>query len=102
MYLSSGAGIAQPGNWDWTKQPWLPLPGSGGSAPTRTEDEIIDDELKHGLSVGQLTDKIFGNRHPESRGCSLPRSCQELRDLQREWARIRAKIERRKRSLSKL
>ena len=102
MYLLSGDGIAQPWNWDWTKQPWLPLPGSGGSAPTRTEDEIIDDELKHGLSVGQLTDKIFGNRHPEFRGCSLPRSCQELRELQREWARIHAKIEGRKKNLPKL
>jgi hypothetical protein len=57
-----------------------------------TEDELIDDEIKRGTNVNDLTNKIFWDRHPEFRGCRLPRSCQELEQLQREWALIRAKV----------
>jgi hypothetical protein len=57
-----------------------------------TEDEVIDDEIKRGTSVNDLANKVFWNRHPELRDCRLPRSCQELEQLQREWALIRAKV----------
>ncbi len=95
MYLFNRNGLAQ---WwkDWpVPQPWSPIwPGGGGR--TATEDELIDDEIKHGLSVDQVTDKVLWNRHPEFRGCRLPRSCQELAQLRREWASIRAKVEAKK------
>jgi hypothetical protein len=57
-----------------------------------TEDERIDDEIKRGTSVNDLTNKVFWDRHPGLRGCRLPRSCRELEQLQREWALIRAKV----------
>lgn len=63
-----------------------------GGGRSKTEDEIIDDETKRGTIVDDFANKIFGNRHPELRDCRLPRSCQELEKLQREWARIRAKV----------
>ena len=64
--------------WRWGRSP--------------TEDEVIDDEIRRGTSVNDLTNKIFWNRHPEFRDCRLPRSCQELEQLQREWALIQGKV----------
>ena len=92
--MLNGDGLGQWWRKDWTGPPWGPIwPGGGGRSVT--EDELIDDEIKHGLSVDQVTDKVLWNRHPEFRDCRLPRSCQELTQLQREWARIRVKIETR-------
>lgn len=90
MYLRSEDGLAQPERWFDPRWFQLPLPGS---AKEPTEDELIDEQMKPGYTVGQITDKVFGILHPEFRGCSLPRSCQELVRLQREWTRLRAKVE---------
>jgi hypothetical protein len=64
-----------------------------GQPPLRvTEDTLIDDELKRGTSVNELVNKVFWQRHPEFRGCRLPASCNELKQLQEEWKRIHAKV----------
>ena|SRR5262245_54179687 len=90
MYLLNDEGLAQwPWKDDWPAPPII-LPWGGGRS--LTEDEIIDDEIKRGASVNDVTNRVFGNRHPELRDCRLPRSCQELERLQREWAQIRAKV----------
>ena len=96
MYLLNEDALAQWRPRDWTvPQPWTPIWPWGGARGV-TEDELIDDEIKQGTSVNDLTDKVLWNRHPELRGCRLPRSCQELEQLQREWALIRAKVETKK------
>ena len=92
MYLLSDDGVSE---WsrDWDKNwPLRPLifPGGGGAAPT--EDEVIADEIRRGTSVNDLTNKLFWSRHPEFRDCRLPRSCQELEQLQREWSLIQGKV----------
>ena len=90
MYLLNEDGLAQfwPREGHWPVPPiW---PGAGGPAPT--EEEIIEKEIKRGTSVNDLTNEIFWDRHPEFRDCRLPRSCQVLEQLQREWALIRAKV----------
>jgi hypothetical protein len=92
MYLLSDDGVSE---WsrDWDKNwPLGPLifPGGGGAAPT--EDEVIVDEIRQGTSVNDLTNKLFWSRHPEFRDCRLPRSCQELEQLQREWSLIHGKV----------
>jgi hypothetical protein len=99
MYLLSEDGLAQ---WPRGKKLdvppiWVPWGGGKSKLPERgerslTEDELIDDEIKRGASVNDLTNRVFSNRHPELRDCRLPRSCQELERLQREWALIRAKV----------
>ena len=94
MYLLNEDGLAQwPGEKNWPVPPII-WPGGGGRS--MTEDEFIDDEIKRGASVDNLTDKVFQDRHPELRGCRLPRSCQELERLQREWRLIRAQVATRK------
>ena len=92
MYLLNEDGLAEwwrgrDENWPF---PPIILPSGGGTIPT--EDEVIDDEIRRGTSVNDLTNKIFWTRHPEYRDCRLPRSCQELEQLQREWTLIRAKV----------
>jgi hypothetical protein len=91
MYLLSDDGVSE---WsrEWDRWPLGPLifPGGGGAAPT--EDEVIDNEIKRGTSVNDLTNKLFWDRHPEFRDCRLPRSCQELEQLQREWSLIQGKV----------
>jgi hypothetical protein len=74
-------------NWPF---PPIIIPGGGGPPPT--EDEVIADEIKRGTSVNDLTNKLFWSRHPEFRDCRLPRSCQELEQLQREWSLINGKV----------
>ena len=91
MYFLNEEGLAQ---WprrgeDWTLPPII-WPGGGGRNPT--EDEVIDDEIRRGTSINDLTNKVFWNRHPEFRDCRLPRSCRELEQLQREWALIQGKV----------
>lgn len=95
VYFLNEDGLAQWPRWDdnWPLPPIL-WPGAGGRSPT--EDERIDDEIKHGTDVNDLTNKVFWDRHPEFRGCRLPRSCQELQQLQRQWALIRGKVESKK------
>jgi hypothetical protein len=56
------------------------------------EDKLIDDEIKRGTSVKDLTNKVFWHSHPELRGCRLPASCNELKQLQKEWKRIHARV----------
>ncbi len=82
----------------WPGERNLPLPSIiwGGRGKSVTEDELIDQEIKRGASVDNLTDKVFQDRYPELWGCRLPRSCQELQRLQREWRLIHAKIAMRK------
>jgi hypothetical protein len=91
MYLLNENGLAQwpprPEDWPWPRILW---PGAEGRSAT--EDELIEDEIKRGTSVNDLTNKVFWNRRPEFRDCRLPRSCQELEQLQREWALLRAKV----------
>ena len=91
MYFLNEDRLAQwwPREENWPV-PSIIWPGGGGRSPT--EDELIDDEIKRGTSVNDLTNKIFWNRHPEFRDCRLPRSCQELQRLQRDWALVRAKV----------
>ena len=57
MYLLNEAGFGQP----------LRLPPEKVS-----ENKLIDDEINHGTSVKDLTNKVFWLRHPELRGCRLP------------------------------
>ena len=51
MYLLDDDGLAQPRPWseNW---PFPPI-WAGGRSPT--EDELIDDEIKRGTSVNDLT-----------------------------------------------
>lgn len=89
MYFLNEDGLAQwPRGENWPMPPPLWFPGGR----SMTEDELIDDEIKRGVSVNDLTNRVFSDRHPELRDCRLPRSCQELERLQREWALIRAKV----------
>ena len=76
MYLLNEAGFGQP----------LRLP------PKVWENKLIDDEINHGTSVKDLTNKVFWLRHPELRGCRLQASCRDLKQLQQEWMRIHAKV----------
>jgi hypothetical protein len=90
MYLLNDGGLAE---W-WREENWrfpLDIIGRGGG-PRPTEDEVIDNEIRRGTSVNDLTNKIFWTRHPEYRDCRLPRSCQELERLQREWKLIHGKV----------
>ena len=92
MYLLNEDGLAE--WWRERDQNWpfppIIFPGGGGTIPT--EDEVIDDEIRRGTSVNDLTNKLFWNKHPEFRDCRLPRSCQELEQLQREWSLIQSKV----------
>ena len=92
MYLLNEDGLAE--WWRERDQNWpfppIIFPGGGGTIPT--EDEVIDDEIRRGTSVNDLTNKLFWNRHSEFRDCRLPRSCQELEQLQREWSLIQSKV----------
>ena len=91
MYLLSEDGVAE---WsrDWDKNwPFPPIIIPGGGVPP-TEDEVIDNEIRRGMSVNDLTNKLFWSRHPEFRDCRLPGSCQELEQLQREWSLIHGKV----------
>lgn len=91
MYFLNEDGLAQwwPREENWPVPPVI-WPRGGGRSPT--EDELIDAEIKRGTSINDLTNKIFWNRHPEFRDCRLPRSCQELEQLQRDWVLVRAKV----------
>ena len=91
MYFLSEDGLAQlwPQREDW---PFPPIIFPGGGGRTMTEDERIDDEIKRGTGVNDLTNKLFWDRHPEFRDCRLPRSCQDLERLQREWSLIRGRV----------
>jgi hypothetical protein len=91
MYFLSEDGFSQlwPRDENWPFPPMI-FPGGGGR--TMTEDERIDDEIKRGTSVNDLTNKLFWDIHPDFRECRLPRSCQELERLQREWSLIRGGV----------
>jgi hypothetical protein len=89
MYLLNEDGLAMWPDKNWPDLPDFFRPGGGRSI---TEDELIDDEIKRGASVNDLTNRVFWDRHPELRDCRLLRSCQELERLRREWALIRAKV----------
>jgi hypothetical protein len=82
MYLLNEGRLARwwPREETWPVFPPIIRPRREGRSVT--EDELIDDEIKGGTSVNDLTNKVFWGRHPELRGCHLLRSCQELEQLQ--------------------
>jgi hypothetical protein len=57
-----------------------------------SEDKFIDEELKRGTSVKDITNEIFWGRHPQIRGWRLP-TCAGLNQLYDEWKRIQKKVE---------
>lgn len=54
MYLLNKDGLAQWPTRRWPPDPWPVWTRGGGRSVT--EDELIDDEIKHGNSVNNITD----------------------------------------------
>jgi hypothetical protein len=75
------------GDWNGLGQP-VTFP-----AEKVMEKKLIDDGIKLGTSLNDITNAVFWHRHPEFRACRLPASCDALKQLQKEWMGIHKKVE---------